>query len=200
MIGVLTLVALVAILLSPADGVQAEVVAISPIAAHAAHPHARTTNPVALSLRIAERYWRATPCGGDIAVNHGTPPSRIESGVAEPLVASGVAIVTAWSTGLEPCIVTLNNELWPNEKVEDEHFEWFCLVMTHELGHFLGHRDNEQHDPRSIEYPLLSPETPNWNAVPGCQGVTVWYDGRKVVEQPYEVPGRSLEPVRAVNG
>jgi hypothetical protein len=197
--GLATLVALIAILLSPADGARAEVLAISPIPTHAARAPVRTTNPVALSLRIAERYWHAAPCGGHIAVNHGEPPSGSESGVAGPLVASGVAVVTAWTTGLEPCTITLNDELWPNSIVEDEHFKWFCLVITHELGHFLGHKDNEQHDPRSIEYPLLSPESANWNSVPGCQRVTVWYGGRKVAEQPYEVPFRHLVPVRAVN-
>jgi hypothetical protein len=194
--GLATLGALIAILLSPADRARAEVVAIS---TRAARLSARTTNPVALALRIAERYWHAAPCGGHIAVNNGEPPSGSESGVAGPLVASGAAVVAAWTTGVEPCVITLNDELWPNSKVEDEHFKWFCLVMTHELGHFLGHRDNEQRDPRSVEYPLLSPESANSNSVPGCQRVTVWYDGRKVAEQPYEVPFRHLEPVRAVN-
>jgi hypothetical protein len=142
----------------------------------ARHP---TTNPVAVSLKLAERYWHGVPaCGAPhIAVSpHQLPNSVYETTTgAEP----DGSVVEMW-TEVVDCTITINASVWPSWHEDDEFFQWFCDSMTHEVGHLFGHLDAGQADPSSIEYPFLNGTSPNFNSVPECRNVTLRYGSQKI--------------------
>ena len=163
------------------------------------HGHRATTDPVTLALKLAEHYWHTTPCSRQITmmVSAEEPEyATLNTGAAGAGLANGTAVIDAWATwtvGPMPytdCIITFNEGLFGNWKTDDEYFQWFCDVMTHEVGHFLGHQDDGQTDPKSIAYPTLGPGAANFNSVSGCRHVQTFYGGRRVAEEvvsgPYE--------------
>jgi hypothetical protein len=156
-----------------------------PASASAAAPKSRarpTTNPVALALKLAERYWHGTPACGTPTILTSTrqlPSSAYES-TAGPEPKSSV--VEMW-TETQRCTITINASLWPGWHQDDEFFQWFCDAMTHEVGHLFGHSDGGQTDPASITYPFLSSASPNFNSVPECQAVTLQYGAEKIRDE-----------------
>jgi hypothetical protein len=147
-------------------------------AAHkpAGHP---STNPVALSLKLAEQYWHGVPaCGTPTIVTsaHQLPNAEYET-VTSPEPADSV--VEMW-TEVQNCTITINASLWPNWHEDDESFQWFCDAMTHEVGHLFGHLDSGQTDPASITYPFLDGTSPNFNSVPQCRNVVLQYGSEKI--------------------
>jgi hypothetical protein len=139
--------------------------------------HHVTTDPVALALRAAEIYWKANPCVGTILVRIQSPPSiAIAESNGSPILPN--EHINFWITTpvtTDPCVIYINKSEWPNWRADNEDFQWFCDGITHEIGHFLGHRDSGQTNPTSIEYPLLEPDTPNFNSVPQCRHFNIWY-------------------------
>jgi hypothetical protein len=141
-----------------------------------------STNPVALSLKLAERYWHGTPaCGTPTIVTspHQLPNSAYEA-VASPEPADSV--VEMW-TEVQRCTITINASLWGSWREDDESFQWFCDSMTHEVGHLFGHLDGGQTDPSQITYPFLSGTSPNFNSVPECRSVTLHYGHEEIRDQ-----------------
>jgi hypothetical protein len=138
-----------------------------------------TTNPVALSLKLAERYWHDVPaCGAPTIVTsaHQLPNSEYET-VTSPEPKNSV--VEMW-TEVQRCTITINASLWPSWHQDDESFQWFCDAMTHEVGHLFGHLDSGQTNPASIAYPFLDATSPNFNSVPECRNVTLQYGREKI--------------------
>jgi hypothetical protein len=148
-------------------------------AAHSGSSGARTTNPVALSLKLAERYWQGAPaCGTPTIVTsgHQLPNSNYET-VTSPEPANSV--VEMW-TEVQRCTITINASLWPSWHRDDEYFQWFCDAMTHEVGHLFGHLDSGQTNPSSITYPFLSSTSPNFNSVSECKNVALRYGSQEI--------------------
>ncbi len=124
-----------------------------------------TTNPVALSLKLAEQYWHGMPaCGTPTIVTsaHQLPNSDYES-VTSPEPANSV--VEMW-TEVQRCTITINTSLWASWHQDDESFQWFCDAMTHEVGHLFGHPDSGQTNPSSITYPFLRCSEPQLQLCP----------------------------------
>jgi hypothetical protein len=138
-----------------------------------------TTNPIALSLKLAERYWHGVPsCGTPrIAISpHQLPNSAYEATTSpEP---SG-SVVEMW-TEVQNCTITINASVWASWHEDDEFFQWFCDSMTHEVGHLFGHLDGGQTNPSSITYPFLDGTSPNFNSVPQCRDVTLHYGSEEI--------------------
>ncbi len=150
--------------------------------AHSGPSRAPSTNPVALSLQLAERYWHGTPaCGTPRIVRsaHQLPNSAYET-VTSPEPKNSV--VEMW-TEVQKCTITINASLWPNWQQDDESFQWFCDAMTHEVGHLFGHLDSGQTNPASITYPFLDGTSPNFDSVPECRGVSLQYGSEEVRDE-----------------
>jgi hypothetical protein len=147
--------------------------------AHSAPSRVPTTNPVALSLKLAERYWHGVPACGTptIAASAGQLPSSNYETVTSPEPANSV--VEMW-TEVQKCTITINASLWPSWHQDDEYFQWFCDAMTHEVGHLFGHLDSGQTNPASITYPFLDGTSPNFNSVPECKNVSLQYDSQEL--------------------
>lgn len=151
-------------------------------ATRAREPAKTSTNPVALSLRLAERYWHGVPaCGTPTIVTSSQqlPDSDYER-VTSPEPAGSV--VEMW-TDVQTCTITINASLWPGWHQEDESFQWFCDAMTHEVGHLFGHADAGQTQPASITYPFLSSTSPNFDSVSECQSVTLQYGAEQIRDE-----------------
>jgi hypothetical protein len=153
-------------------------------AAAASHRSVRaaSTNPVALSLQLAERYWHGAPaCGTPTIVTsaHELPSSGYET-VTSPEPSGSV--VEMW-TDVQTCTITINASVWGSWHEDDEFFQWFCDSMTHEVGHLFGHPDGGQTNPSSITYPFLSSTSPNFNSVPQCRSITLQYGSTQIRDE-----------------
>ena len=129
----------------------------------------QTANPVQRAVQIADAYWgysETTP-----VVYASQPTGPVNAGPDAAAIAAGEAFIQAWASTSDPThTIYLNNVIWTPEE-EVARFQAFCDVITHEVGHFLGHIDAGQTDPTSINYPTIGEKSPNYNAVPGCIGV-----------------------------
>ena len=135
--------------------------------AHKPVQHA-TTDPLALSVKLAERYWHHVPaCGTPTIASapHQLPDSDYEP-VSGPEPENSVAEM--W-TEVRTCTITINMSVWGSWHQDDASFQWFCDAMTHEVGHLFGELDAGQTNPFSITYPLLSTTSPNLNSSPRVQ-------------------------------
>ncbi|MCW3033328.1 MAG: hypothetical protein JWM60_1673 [Solirubrobacterales bacterium] len=159
--------------------------------------HHPSTDPVALALTLGERYWHASPCNGSVRVVSSTEfPTEVTGAAVNSKIQAGAAVLLAWTSFETPdgpneikdkpaqytdCQIALNGNLWRTWWIDDGEFHWLCDLMTHELGHLFGYPDEGQTDPRSVTYPVLEPESPNFNSVPQCRHVTLWYGNRRLV-------------------
>jgi len=138
-----------------------------------------TTNPVTLSLKLAEEYWRGVPACGTptiVTASHQLPDADYESTTGpEP----NNSVVEMW-TEVHKCTITINAAIWPSWRADDESFQWFCDAMTHEVGHLFGHLDGGQTNPSSITYPFLDETSPNFDAVPECKDVALEYGPEEI--------------------
>jgi len=138
-----------------------------------------STNPIALALTLAERYWHGIPACGTPAIL--TSPQQLPNSDFEKTTGPEPtdSVVEMW-TEVQKCTITINASLWGSWRTDDESFQWFCDAMTHEVGHLFGHLDGGQTDPSSITYPFLSEAAPNFNSVPECRAVTLDYGPEEI--------------------
>src|ERR1039457_3361450 len=99
-----------------------------------------TTDPVAKAAAVATAYWGAAPCGGSYPIVYGAPASSdINAGPINTAIANGQMLIQAWANPTDPtCTIHLNPVFW-TQATETAQFQTFCDVITHEIGHFLGH-------------------------------------------------------------
>ena len=121
---------------------------------------AASSDPVLLATSVAERYWHAVPCGGQITV-------RAEA----PLVAGLEPSTDGWVTfesslgqndleapaaSYTQCTISLARWQWPTPAAMTRDWNMFCLTVVHETGHLLGHHHSLA--PGSVMAPVFTSE------------------------------------------
>jgi hypothetical protein len=124
----------------------------------AAAPRAKTIDPVSAAAAVGGSVWGAVPCKGRISYRTQRPlPAGLAAGsdawvtFNSPLGANNLAAAAGTYTD---CTVSFGRSRWPDTASMREDWDMFCLTMTHELGHLLGHA----HDltPGSIMAPVFT--------------------------------------------
>jgi Matrixin len=99
--------------------------------------------PVAVALKVAERYWGATPCDGEVAIEAAAAvPLGMESGTDAWVTfesSAGADNLLAPAATYTACKIGLARWQWPDAVAMRSDWGMFCLTVTHEVGHLLGH-------------------------------------------------------------
>jgi hypothetical protein len=128
-----------------------------PATAAAGH-RAKTVDPVRAAAATGVSVWGATPCNGRISYRtQRTLPAGLAADSDAWVTfnsALGANNLAAAASTYTDCTVSFGRSRWPDTASMREDWDMFCLTMTHELGHLLGHA----HDltPASIMAPVFT--------------------------------------------
>jgi hypothetical protein len=151
---------------------------VHPHAPRPLHPHASTAHqrvsarrvalgksgsrdPVTLAAAVAERFWRAVPCGGQVTVLANMPlfpgldPST--DGWAMFNSSLGPNDLQAPASTYTQCTISLAHWRWPTLAAINSDWNMFCLTVIHEMGHLLGHPHSLT--PGSVMAPVFTDES-----------------------------------------
>jgi hypothetical protein len=117
--------------------------------------------PVALATTLAKRYWGATPCAGQIAVQTDQPlPTGMEAttdGWVTFESSLGPNDLQAPASTYTACTISLAHWQWPTRVEMAGDWNMFCLTVVHEMGHLLGHQHSLT--PGSVMAPVFTDES-----------------------------------------
>jgi hypothetical protein len=118
---------------------------IATLAAVPATAAARTsaTSPIGRAFSIAERYWGAVPCNGQVKILVAQRSPNILGEDADAWVtfssSLGANNLAAPAASYTNCTISLGRWRWPTLATMVPDWDMLCMTMTHEVGHLLGH-------------------------------------------------------------
>lgn len=131
-------------------------------------------NPVTTALAIAEGYWGAVPCAGQIALVANRPLApgldQTTDGWGTFNSSLGTDNVGAPAASYSSCTISLAHWRWPSPIAMEQDWGIFCLTVIHETGHLLGHKHSLT--PGSVMAPVF---TSSVNVPPVCN--QTWLSG-----------------------
>lgn len=151
----LTVALLVAALLAPASLASAAPAASRTSKTHQADQRSRThhttasaraavtsRNPASTAAAVAERFWGATPCAGQIKIVADSPlVPGLASGTDGWVTfdsSLGANNLNAPASTYTNCTISLAHWQWATPTDMESDWGMFCLTVTHEMGHLLG--------------------------------------------------------------
>ena len=115
-------------------------------------------NPVSTAAAIAEGYWGAVPCAGQIKILADRPllagldPST--DGWVTFNSSLGPDNLNAPANTYTACTITLARWQWASWSAMESDWGMFCLTVVHEMGHLLGHKHSLT--PGSVMAPVFT--------------------------------------------
>ncbi len=117
-------------------------------------------NPAAFATTLAERYWDAVPCGGQVAVLAAQPLAAGTDSTTDGWVSFesslGANDLQAPASTYTACTISLARWQWPTRTRQAGDWNMFCLTVVHEMGHLLGHPHSLA--PGSVMAPVFTDE------------------------------------------
>lgn len=100
-------------------------------------------NPTALAETLAERYWKAVPCSGEVTVLAAQPLAAGTDSTTDGWVtfesSLGANDLQAPPSTYTACTISLARWQWLTRDSQAADWNMFCLTVVHEMGHLLGH-------------------------------------------------------------
>jgi hypothetical protein len=115
-------------------------------------------DPLRTAAAIAEGYWGAIPCGGQITLIANRPlvtgldPST--DGWVTFNSSLGPDDLDAPASSYTNCTISLAHSRWASWTRMEQDWGMFCLTVVHELGHLLGHKHSVV--PGSVMAPVFT--------------------------------------------
>ncbi len=101
-------------------------------------------NPVSTAAAIADGYWGAVPCAGQVKLLANRPLASGLDPSTDGWVtfnsALGADSLDAPATSYTNCTISLAHWRWPSWTSIEQDWGMFCLTVIHETGHLLGHQ------------------------------------------------------------
>lgn len=117
-------------------------------------------NPPELAATLAEHYWKAVPCGGQIAVLAAQPPAAGSDPTTDGWVtfesSLGANDLQAPPSTYTACTISLARWQWPTRARQAADWNMLCLTVVHEMGHLLGYPHSLV--PGSVMAPVFTDE------------------------------------------
>ena len=101
-------------------------------------------DPVSTAAAIAEGYWGAIPCGGQITLLANQPLAAGLDPTTDGWVTFNSSLgsdnLGAPASSYTSCTISLAHSRWASWTAMEQDWGMFCLTVVHELGHLLGHK------------------------------------------------------------
>ncbi len=115
-------------------------------------------NPVTTAAAMAERYWGAVPCAGQITIVADSPLAPGLDPSTDGWVTFGSSLgadnLSAPASTYTACTITLAHWQWATWADMEHDWGMFCLTVIHEMGHLLGHPHSSR--PGSVMAPVFT--------------------------------------------
>jgi hypothetical protein len=117
-------------------------------------------DPAIVAGAVAERYWGAVPCAGQIAILTDVPLAPGLDPTTDGWVTFSSSLgpndLEAPASTYTQCTISLAHWQWPTRAAIAGDWNMFCLTVVHEMGHLLGHPHSLT--PGSVMAPVFTDE------------------------------------------